>query len=339
MIYSNILETIGNTPVINLESNFIPNGKKLLLKLEQFNPCHSIKDRAVLGLVLDAERKGMIQKGDTLIETTSGNVGKALAMIGAVLGYKVIIVVDKKVSSRTSDTYKAYGAKVIIISTPDESGSMQTTRINKIKQLLEDIPRSFWINQYDNPANLEFHYNTTAHEIMEHETDLFVSAIGTGGHISGIGKKLKERGCHTHILGADVVGSAIFNKPYFPYSIHGVGLEQKALNTKTEYIDKLVIIDDFCAISMCHIIAKEHGILLGGSGGLAICAGILALNKYDYKSALVIIPDGGNNYIESIFNNDYITEKDVRMIPRNELIKYIITNYTIGGIEAVSKAS
>ncbi|NRA74267.1 MAG: cysteine synthase family protein [Rickettsiales bacterium] len=329
MIYSSILDTIGNTPVIRFENDLLPKNKTIFLKLEQFNPCCSIKDRTALGLIRRAEKDGLISKGSTLIETTSGNIGKSLAMIGAAMGYKVIIIVDKKVSQYTINIYTAYGAEVILIKNSDSTGSLQKTRINKVKKLLLDIPNAFWINQYDNAENIEYHSSTTATEIISCNTDLFVSAVGTGGHICGIGKKIKKESRNITVLGVDVQGSAIFEKNYVPYAIHGVGLEQRASNTKLEYLDKITILHDYLAVSMCHLVAKSYGILMGGSGGLALCGTLLAFYKSNFSKAITIIPDTGGNYIDTIYNPEYLSKKGIKILNKKELINEITQECTI----------
>jgi len=187
-------------------------------------------------------------------------------MLGAILEYKVIIVVDKKVSKRTAEIYKAHGAEVFIITEPDKNGSFQQARLDKVQELLQSMPNSYWINQYDNYANNEYHCNTTKLEIMEYDIDALVSPICTWGHICGIGSKIKNKNSDIKVVGVDVKGSAVLQKEYDPYAIHGVGLEKRAINTKLKFLDNIMIIDDFCAISMLHIIAKTNGIILGGSG-------------------------------------------------------------------------
>jgi len=176
MIYDNITECIGNTPVVDFKSDLVPYGKKLYLKLDYFNPNFSVKDRTALGLVKAAMKSGKIRKGDILIESTSGNLGKSLAMLGAVYGFQVIIVVDPKISSNLLKWYNAYGAQVEMVKNPDENGGFQKARIQRVKELIVQYPNAYWTNQYDNPDNPNFHAETTGKEIVDLPIDSVVGA-------------------------------------------------------------------------------------------------------------------------------------------------------------------
>lgn len=190
-IFENIAACIGNTPIVELKHNFISPNKKLYLKLEAFNPTFSIKDRTALGLVKFGFSSGKLKTGGTLIESTSGNLGKSFAMLGAVFKFKVIIIVDPKISTSMIKIYKAYGAEVIMIDNSDKNGGYQKARLQKVKNLLKQNPDAFWPNQYDNAANPEFHYETTALEILSVNVNGIFGAVSTGGHLCGIGRRLK----------------------------------------------------------------------------------------------------------------------------------------------------
>ncbi len=315
----NILETIGNCPAIELTHSLIPAGKKFFLKLEQFNPNHSIKDRTALGLVQMALKTGKLKKEGTIIESTSGNLGKSLAMIGAVMGIKVIVVVDPKVSSIALNCYKAYGAKVDIVSTPDSNGGYQSARINRVKQLLMEYPNAYWPNQYDNPDNPTYHEEVTSSEFFEFKYDVLVGCVSTGGHLSGIARGLKKRNLNIKVLACDVAGSAVLGGEFSPYLLNGVGLAWKADNTHLDYFDYQALIDDHKAISMCRILAQECGLLVGGSSGLIAYGALQCLHNTNASSILAIMPDSGANYLDTIYDDNWIKAKKVNIYNIREI--------------------
>ncbi|WP_369996496.1 PLP-dependent cysteine synthase family protein [Paenibacillus sp. RC84] len=319
MIHTDITECIGNTPVVSLNDELVPLGKKLYLKLDYFNPNFSIKDRTALGLVKAAMAEGKIRPGSILIESTSGNLGKSLAMLGAVYGFKVIIVVDPKVSASLLKWYQAYGAEVDMVTTPAPEGGFQRARLNRVRQLLDKYPGAFWSNQYDNPSNPAYHAETTAREIADLPVDSIVGAVSTGGHLCGIGKYVKKHKPHLHVVACDVAGSAVFGQPFAPYLINGVGLSWRSANTDTSVLDAVSISSDQEAISVCRLLARDHGILMGGSGGLTVFTALAWLQHSDASSALAIIPDAGTNYLDQIYDDEWLTAKEIKLLGRGEL--------------------
>ena len=205
---------IGSTPTIELKHPLVPDGKKLLLKLEMFNPTCSIKDRTALGLVRRAFETGRLQRGGTLVESTSGNLGKSLAMLSASLGLKLIVVVDTKVSKSNLNWYKAFGAQVELISNAGTHGSLQKARIARVRELLDEYEGAYWPNQYDNRDNPDYHEAETAQEMLKEEFDLLVGCVSTGGHLSGIARGIKNAQPSLKVLACDVAGSAIFGTPF-----------------------------------------------------------------------------------------------------------------------------
>ncbi|SFX80806.1 cysteine synthase A [Thermoactinomyces sp. DSM 45891] len=319
MILDSITDCIGNTPVVALEDNLVPVGKKLFLKLDYFNPNFSVKDRTAFGLVKKAMDRGELKPGGMAIESTSGNFGKSLAMLGAVYKFRVLILVDPKVSPSLLKWYKAYGAEIEMVTELDEDGGYQKTRYKRVKELMSQYPDTYWTDQYDNPNNPSIHFETTAKEIVDLPIDAVVGAVSTGGHLCGMGRFIKEKKPEIKVIACDVKGSAIFGHPFNPYLINGVGLSWRTENTDLSVIDQICIASDQEAISTCRILAKEHGIMVGGSGGLVVVSALSFLNHSNAKSALAIIPDTGINYLDQIYDDEWLDLKGISLLDRREL--------------------
>lgn len=325
-----IEELIGNTPVLRLNGGLIPQGKELLLKLEYFNPNFSIKDRTAWGLIKYSIEKGDLKTGDIIIESTSGNLGKSLAMFGASKNFEVILVVDPKIDKSLLNMYKAYGAKIVTVTEKDDKGSYQKTRINKVEEIILSNPEKsfFWPNQYENDFNQKYHYNNTSNEFLNVKADFITSPVSTGGHISGIAEKLKEVQSEIDIIGADVKGSCIFENNGHSYLLNGVGLSWKSSNLKEEYIDFYSIIPDDLAISICRYFSKNYGLLIGGSAGLSIATALKALQKSSYKKGLAIVPDTGINYLNQIYDDEWTNSQGIS-IKKSEELRNGINNIEI----------
>ncbi|MGG4446916.1 pyridoxal-phosphate dependent enzyme [Brevibacillus sp. HB1.2] len=319
MIATNIVDCIGNTPIVALEDELVPNGKKLYLKLEYFNPNFSVKDRTAIGLIKKAMDQGEIKPGSILIESTSGNLGKSLAMLGAVYKFRVLIVVDPKISPNLLKWYKAYGAEIDMVSELDEDGGYQKTRFRRVQELLRQYPEAFWPNQYDNPNNPLYHFETTGKEIIDLPIDAVVGAVSTGGHLCGIGRFVKENKPEMKVVACDVKGSAIFGHMFKPYLINGVGLSWKTENTDLSVIDHICMASDQEAISACRILSNEHGMMIGGSGGLSVVAALTYLKHTSANAVLAIIPDTGINYLDQIYDDEWLSTKDIRLLNKSEL--------------------
>jgi 2,3-diaminopropionate biosynthesis protein SbnA len=318
-IYGNIAECIGNTPVVEIHDALVPEGKRLFAKLECYNPSFSIKDRTALGLVRAAMSTGRLVKGGTLIESTSGNLGKSLAMLGAALGFKVIVVVDVKTSPSVIRWCEAYGAQIEVVSETDANGGYQKTRVARVKTLLEKHPDAIWPNQYDNKENPDYHYSTTGDEVAALEVDAVVGSISTGGHLCGIARKVKEKRAGVKVIACDVEGSAVFGGVFRSYLVNGAGLSWRCRNTDLSVLDKICILSDQEAISICRLLARENGLLVGGSAGLVVCGALAWLKGSSAKSAAAIIPDTGANYLDQIYNDAWLEEKGISLLCRSEL--------------------
>lgn len=324
-IYGSIADCIGNTPVVELHDPFVPQDKRLLLKLEYYNPSFSIKDRTALGLVKAALAKGILTKGGTLIESTSGNLGKSLALLGAVYGFQVIVVIDAKTSASVTRWCEAYGARMEMVCETDENGGYQKTRVARVKKLLEQIPKAVWLNQYDNADNPDFHYATTGEEVTALEVDAVVGSVSTGGHLCGISRKVKEKRPGTTIVACDVEGSAVFGGVFHSYLVNGSGLSWRSCNTDLSLLDKVCILTDQEAISICRLLARDNGLLFGGSAGLVVCGALAWLRQSSAKSIVAIIPDSGANYLEQVYNDSWLAEKGVTLLDRHELNEHLKT--------------
>jgi len=317
----NILETIGNTPLVKL--NFLTEELPCLVlaKYETFNPGNSVKDRIAVKMVEDAEAKGLLKPGGTIIEGTSGNTGMGLALVAILKGYKCIFVLNDKQSKEKRDALRAMGAEVVVCPTavaPEDPRSYYSVA----KRLSTEIPNSWYVNQYDNLSNTQSHYETTGPEIWE-QTDgkvtHFVVGVGTGGTISGVGKYLKEQNLNIKVWGVDTYGSVfkkyhetgIFDKnEIYPYVTEGIGEDILPKNVDFRLIDGFTKVTDKDAAIYTQLLAKKEGMFLGNSAGAAI-KGVLQLKKYFTKDDVVVVlfHDHGSRYVGKMFNDDWMREK------------------------------
>lgn len=321
MLYNNILETIGNTPMIKLNKVCADITAKVYAKVETFNPGNSIKDRMALKMIEVAENEGRLQQGGTIIECTSGNTGMGLALVACVKGYKCIFTTSDKQSSEKLDMLKAMGAEVIVCPTNVEPNDPRSY-YSVAEKLSKDIPNSFWCNQYDNLSNTAAHYESTGPEIWEQTegkiTHLIVG-VGTGGTVSGTAKYLKEKNPNIKIWGIDTYGSVfkkyhetgIFDeKEIYPYITEGIGEDILPKNVDFSIIDHFEKVTDKDAALAARALAREEGLLLGYSSGSAL-AGLLQLSdKLTSDDFVVIIfHDHGSRYMRKIYNDDWMRDR------------------------------
>src|SRR5687768_6078036 len=320
-IKNNVLETIGNTPLIKL-NKVVKDVKALVLaKVETFNPGHSIKDRMAVQMIDDAEKAGLLKPGGTIIECTSGNTGMGLAIIAAVRGYKCIFTTSDKQSKEKTDMLKALGAEVIVCPTNVEPSDPRSY-YSVAERLSKQIPNSYWCNQYDNLSNTKAHYLTTGPEIWD-QTDgkvtHLVVGVGTGGTVSGVAKYLKERNPEIKVWGIDTYGSVfkkyhetgVFDeKEIYPYITEGIGEDILPKNVDFSLIDLFEKVSDADGALAARRLAREEGLLLGYSAGSAL-AGLLQLkDKLTEKDVVVIIfHDHGSRYVGKIYNDDWMRER------------------------------
>jgi len=323
--YNNILETIGNTPLIKLNKITKDVKATVLAKVEYFNPGNSVKDRMAVKMVEDAENDGRLKPGGTIVEGTSGNTGMGLALAAIVKGYKLICVTTDKQSNEKVDVLRAVGADVIVCPTnvePDDPRSYYSTA----KRIGDETENSWYVNQYNNLSNREAHYLSTGPEIWK-QTDgkitHFVVGVGTGGTISGVAKYLKEKNNKIKVWGIDTYGSVfkkyhetgVFDKnEIYPYITEGIGEDIIPENVDFDLIDKFEKVTDEDAAIYTRKLAKEEGIFAGNSCGAAI-KGLLQLKEHFSKNDVVVVllHDSGSRYIGKIYNDNWMKEKGFKL--------------------------
>lgn len=322
MKYSdNILQTIGNTPLVKLNNITNDIEALVLAKVESFNPGNSIKDRMALKMVEDAELDGRLMPGGTIVEGTSGNTGMGLALAAIVKGYKLICVSTDKQSKEKFDVLKAVGAKVIVCPTDVEADDPRSY-YSTSKRIAEETPNSWYVNQYDNLSNTKAHYEQTGPEIWsqtEGKITHLVVGVGTGGTISGVGKFLKEKNPNIKIWGIDTYGSVfkkyhetgVFDKSeIYPYSTEGIGEDIIPENVDFNIIDHFEKVTDKDAAIYTRKLAREEGIFAGNSCGAAVKGLIQLKQRLKQDDVVVIIlHDSGSRYIGKIYNDDWMKEK------------------------------
>ena len=318
--FENILQTIGNTPLIKLNDIVKDLPCTVLAKYETFNPGNSVKDRIALTMIDDAEKKGLLKPGGTIIEGTSGNTGMGLAIVAINKGYKCIFVASDKQSKGKLNALRVFGAKVIVCPT-DVDAEDERSYYSVSKKLSEEIPNSWYVNQYDNPSNTKAHYESTGPEIWkqtEGKITHFVVGVGTGGSISGIGKYLKEMNPNIKVWGVDAYGSVLkkfhetgeFDKnEIYPYKTEGIGEDMIPENIDFDIIDGFTKVTDKDAALYCRELVSKEAMFLGNSAGAAV-KGVLQLAEHFTKDDIVVVlfHDHGSRYIDKIYNDEWMKE-------------------------------
>ncbi len=315
-IHNSVLDLMGNTPLVRLH-RVVPEGAaEVVAKLEMYNPGYSIKDRIGIRLVEAAERDGLLKPGGTIVEPTSGNTGVGLAMAAISKGYRCVFVMPDKMSDEKINLLRAYGAEVVICPTAvpaDDPRSYYSVST----RLAREIPGAFKPDQYANQANPQTHYESTGPELwnqLDGELDAFVAGVGTGGTMSGISRYIKERNSNVMVVGADPVGS-IYTTPetdIHPYLVEGVGEDFWPQTFDRSSVDRWVTVSDRDAFTMCRRLAREEGILAGGSCGLAVHAAVeVARELGPGKRVVVLLPDSGRSYISKVFNPDWLHDNNM----------------------------
>ena len=313
----NILDLIGNTPMLKLTKLTADAECTVLAKLEFFNLGGSIKDRIGISMIEQAEKQSLIKPGYTIVEPTSGNTGIGLAVAAIAKGYKMVFTLPDKMSKEKIDLLKAFGAKVIITPTavpPDHPANY----VRVAERIVKETPNSFMPNQYFNPSNPAAHYRTTGPEIWEQsegKVDVLVATMGTGGTISGIGKYLKEKNPNIRIVGVDPEGSMYHHEFYgtkgivHPYKVEGIGEDFLPSTLNLKIVDEIITVTDKEAFMTARELAHREGVFAGGSAGAAVFAALkVARTLKKNQTIVVILPDTGRNYLNKIYSDDWMIE-------------------------------
>jgi cystathionine beta-synthase len=347
-IVETILETVGNTPMVRLRHVAAECPATVLAKVESFNPGGSVKDRIAVAIVQEAEAKGLLKPGGTIVEATSGNTGMGLALVAAVNGYRAIFVMPDKVSKEKINLLKSFGAEVVITPTalpPDSPESYYEVA----KRIGREMPGAYLANQYYNPTNPEAHYRTTGPEIWKQtggKVDYFVAGLGTGGTISGTARYLKQQNPKIRVIGADPIGSILkdyfYTKKMVPaktYKVEGIGEDFLPGTLDFSMIDEVIPVNDAQSLNLARRLAREEGILAGGSSGTALFAALqVARQAKPGQVVVVLIPDTGERYLSKVHSDEWmrdnrlldssrITVADVMAGKRNHIPPLVSINY------------
>jgi len=312
--YPSVLELVGNTPIVRLDSIGANVEPRLLAKLEYVNPGGSVKDRIGLAMIEKAEREGKLKPGGTIVEPTSGNTGVGLAIAAAHKGYRCIFVMPDKMSQEKISMLRAYGAEVVICPTAVEPDSPESY-YSVSDRLAEEIPGGFKPDQYSNMSNPDAHYLHTGPEIWEQtggEIDAIVISVGTGGTISGVGRYFKERGSDVLIVGADPEGSvytAQDERDVHPYLVEGIGKDTWPKTMDRTVVDEWVRVSDRDSFLTARRLAGEEGLLVGGSGGTTVRAALEIAKRFGPEATILsMIPDSGRSYMSKFYDDNWMLE-------------------------------
>src|SRR3954451_7449295 len=312
--YPTMLELVGDTPIVRLDRLSPPGGARILAKLEFLNPGGSVKDRVGLAMIEGAEREGRLKRGGTIVEPTSGNTGVGLALAAAQKGYRLIFVMPDKMSQEKISMLRAYGAEVVITPTAVDHDSPESY-YSVSSRLAEEIPGGFKPDPYSNMANPQSHYLTTGPEILEQtggEIDAIVISVGTGGTISGVGRYFKEHGPDVLIVGADPEGSvytAQDDGDLHPYFVEGIGKDTWPRTMAPDVVDEWVRVSDRDSFLTARRLAREEGLLVGGSGGTTVWAALEIAKRFGPDATiLTMIPDSGRSYMSKFYDENWMLE-------------------------------
>ncbi len=309
------LTEVGNTPMAPIQVNINGDSRTIYLKLEGHNPAGSSKDRTARALIEDIEARNRISKSTIVLESTSGNLGVALSFVCHAKGYPFVAVVDPHTTEEARQNMRALETRIEMVSEPDHTGGYLKARLNRVQQLLQSSSRYVWLDQYSNPANPQIHYVTTGPEIysqMEGKVDAVFIAVSTGGTLAGIARYFREVSPKTPIVAVDAVGSVIFGGEARPRRLTGIGSARVSNFIEKSHYDRVSMITDENAFSFCRRLFEKTGLKIGGSSGavLAACIDYLTLRP-EIKRAVCLCADRGENYDSTIFNDEWLAEKQI----------------------------
>jgi len=317
---SSVLELFGETPLVRLNTVTDGVGPEIWAKCEFMNPSGSVKDRIAQYIIEDAERKGLIKPGGTIVENSSGNTGQSMAIVAAIKSYRCIITMPDKMSREKELMMKAYGAEVVVTPTAVPAESPESY-YSVARRIARETEGSYYPDQYNNPVNIEAHYASTGPEIweqMEGKIDYFIAGIGTGGTLSGVGRYLKEKDPNVKIVALDPVGSVFYD--YFKtgklpepdvYKVEGIGEDYLVKAVDFATIDDMIQVTDDVSFLMARRLAAQEGLFVGGSSGSAVWAAVEYCRRNAIpadKKVVCILPDSGNRYLSKMYDNDWMDE-------------------------------
>ncbi len=318
--YRSVLDLVGQTPLVELRKVVPASPHRFFAKVEYFNPGGSVKDRMASAIVEQAEKRGELKPGGTIVEATSGNTGIGLAMVAAVKGYKCVFTIPSKMSEEKINTLKAFGAEVIV--TPaGVAAEDPRSHYSVAREVVRTRPNSFLANQYDNPDNPVAHVQTTGPEIWaqtDGAVDIFVNGAGTGGTISGIGKYLKGKKSSVKVVCADPVGSILYDlfyhkevrTPPAPYLMEGIGEDMLPKNVHMDVIDAFVQVEDRECFQLARRVAREEGIFVGPSSGASLMGAIKYAQKIrEPQTIVVLFADNGSKYLSKLYNDQWMKDQ------------------------------
>jgi cysteine synthase len=318
-LFGDVTQSLGRVPIVRLNRlDTVCQSHELYLKLESCNPGGSIKEKNAVVLIEAAERDGTLRPGGTIVESSSGNFGIGLAIVGAVKGYSVMIVIDAKTSPTIRRMLLAYGAQLVEVplSEADAQGSMQVARMEKAQALANSIPGAWYVCQHKNPRNPDAHLQFTAREIeaaFSGAPETIVIGISTAGQLNGIATFFRDYYPKTRIIGVDVVGSAVLGTPRHPYKMTGLGLSFVPPNFSPTMLDSAYSISDRLAFSVCHALARQEGLLLGASTGAIVAAAIADARSQPPGRMLLLNPDRGDRYLETVYDANWLAEQNLTL--------------------------
>jgi N-(2-amino-2-carboxyethyl)-L-glutamate synthase len=322
MVHDSVVSCVGQTPLVSLQRIFPYFGIQVIAKLELLNPGGSVKDRPARFIVERGLKSGEIAPGSHLIESTSGNLGIALAMVAHVYGLSFTSVVDPKISPTNLRILQQFGANIDMVSEPDDQGGYLKTRIRRVKELLQIIPKSVWINQYANQLNWEAHYHGTGDEIvaqLDGPVDHLVIAVSTTGTIMGLARRLRKEFPKLKVVAVDAEGSVIFGTPAGPRELPGIGASRVPELLDLSEIDEVIFINDRESVQGCRELLLREGIFAGGSSGSVIAAiGKLLPALPRPSRILTLLPDRGERYLDMVYDDTWTSELH-RLPPRHEV--------------------